>query len=329
LPPGYCEYGKDKDEITTNNAGQQFRVGGHRKGDRKPFICAYCLPVATVDYPDCIPRWLHNGSDGKPHIWFRFLPGEVPIGHKATASKQVFGEWVEQQCTGDMPAPASSEHAGKFWRGEPKGLTQLFRELGLPLDMKRSTSKTSGEPSLDQVFDSQKFICDQPSLLARVIERKGGGHTCLMLPKCHPEFNPIERVWGRMKMYTRGHNDGKLPTLRANVPLALAGQNIPPRLHFEFERKSRDYYRAYLNSETTDPFVAEVHIRAQRNFRSHRGIPPAEYTSAKSRPWGLQKAAEKAKQRERIAKKVTSRKSTKRNKLHAVLTGSENDDDKN
>jgi hypothetical protein len=192
-----------------------------------------------------------------------------------------------------------------WWKGIPKGLTQLFRELGLSTSPARSAPKGSFEPSLDKIFDGQKFICDQPSLLARVIQRRNAGHICLMLPKCHPEFNPIERVWGRMKMFTRGHNDGKLPSLRKNIPVALAEGNISMRLHFEFERKSRDYYRAYLEPTTTDPFVAEAHIRAQKAFRSHRGIPPSECADGKrAKPWATQKAAQKAALREQMAQQA-------------------------
>ena len=147
-----------------------------------------------------------------------------------------------------------------------------------------------------------------------------------MLPKCHPEFNPIERVWGRMKMYTRAHNNGKLPTLRENVPVALAGGNIPWRLHFEYERKSRDYYRAYLDPETDDPFVAEVHVRGQKACRSHRGIPPSEYTQAKAKPWAKQKAAlAKAKAALQAKAKARLRKANRRKQMCAALTGDESE----
>ena len=39
-------------------------------------------------------------------------------------------------------------------------------------------------------------------------------HRCIYLPKFHPEFNPIERCWSRMKWYIRKYSDGTLTTLR-------------------------------------------------------------------------------------------------------------------
>ena len=42
----------------------------------------------------------------------------------------------------------------------------------------------------------------------------GTSHQCKFLPKFHPELNPIERVWSRLKWYLRKYNDGKLATLQ-------------------------------------------------------------------------------------------------------------------
>ena len=97
-----------------------------------------------------------------------------------------------------------------------------------------------------------------------------------MLPKCHPGFNPIERVWGEW----------------AQRRLVAVTANISIRLRFKFEQKFSG--RAYLEPATTHPFVAEVHIRAQKTFRSHRGIPPSECTDGKrAKPWAPRKLRRK------------------------------------
>lgn len=49
----------------------------------------------------------------------------------------------------------------------------------------------------------------------------GTDHECVFLPKYHPELNPIERCWGRMKRYIRLHSDGTMATLRKHIDIGL------------------------------------------------------------------------------------------------------------
>ena len=37
------------------------------------------------------------------------------------------------------------------------------------------------------------------------------GHRCIFIPKYHCKLNPIERVWGHAKQYTRTHCDYSFP----------------------------------------------------------------------------------------------------------------------
>ena len=172
-----------------------------------------------------------------------------------------------------------------WWGNRSKGLRQLLRELGVYNgELKRTSSADSGEDSHDRIFNSLPFIAEQKSVLEEATQSKG--HTCLMLPKFHCEFNPIERVWGRAKMYIRAYNNGALPHLRKIVLVALSQENIPGDLHLKYERKSRDYMRSYLEGDC-DPADAEMKVRQFKKYRSHRGIPPAEYTEKKNKPWAL------------------------------------------
>ncbi|ORY09559.1 hypothetical protein BCR33DRAFT_674678, partial [Rhizoclosmatium globosum] len=43
-------------------------------------------------------------------------------------------------------------------------------------------------------------------------------HIFDMLPKFHPEFNPIEKFWGAFKCYTRENCNYSLPGLQKTVP---------------------------------------------------------------------------------------------------------------
>ena len=70
-----------------------------------------------------------------------------------------------------------------------------------------------------------------------------------------------------------------MPKLRAVILDALGTQNIDHELSFRYERKSIDYADAYLQADISDPIVAKVFLRAKKEYRCHRGIPPSEYTN--------------------------------------------------
>ena len=79
------------------------------------------------------------------------------------------------------------------------------------------------------------------------------------------------------------------------MPKGLSFSNIPVSLHRQFSRKARDYYlRAYDNDGEfgVDAIQAQVMVRAQKVYRSHRGVPPHERDgyAAKKRPWEKKKA---------------------------------------
>ena len=76
-----------------------------------------------------------------------------------------------------------------------------------------------------------------------------------------------------------------MPKLRAIILDALGTKNIDHKLSFRYERKSIDYADAYLCQDISDPIVAAVFVRAKKQYRSHRGIPPSEYTRQVNRPW--------------------------------------------
>ena len=71
----------------------------------------------------------------------------------------------------------------------------------------------------------------------------GRGHKVIMTPKFHCELNPIERVWGEGKRYSRAYTNFTMPGLRHILPQALDSVSVTSiRKYF---RKARDYERAY------------------------------------------------------------------------------------
>ena len=204
-------------------------------------------------YPNRAAGWLDDGKQ-----FFRFRQGERPI---------------------------SGAKAGQDYTGMPKGLTQLLQELGLyASDLKRKVDGDGDKSKcMTDIFMSQPHISGQKCILEEVTSRMG--HTVLMLPKFHCELNPMERRWGRAKYYTRRFCNSTMPKLRAVILDALGTKNIDHELSFRYERRSIDYADAYLQADISDPIVAKVFLRAKKEYRCHRGIPPSEYTNKVAKPW--------------------------------------------
>ena len=48
-----------------------------------------------------------------------------------------------------------------------------------------------------------------------------------------------------------------------------------------------------MQEDIGDPVVAKVFLRARKKYRSHRGIPPSEYTSEVAKPWSKKRPKKK------------------------------------
>ena len=97
--------------------------------------------------------------------------------------------------------------------------------------------------------------------LEHVIKSKG--HHCVYIPKFHCELNPIERVWGKAKQYTRSHCDYSFPGLEKTIHPGLDSVSIDTiRKYF---RKAREYMKAYREGITDGVKVVE----ALKSYKSH------------------------------------------------------------
>ena len=68
------------------------------------------------------------------------------------------------------------------------------------------------------------------------------------LPTFHPELNPIERVWGKAKQYTKNICNYTFEGLKCTISPALESVSVDTiRKYF---RKSRDYMHAYREGFT-------------------------------------------------------------------------------
>ena len=92
------------------------------------------------------------------------------------------------------------------------------------------------------------------------------GHRCYYIPKFHCELNPIERVWGAAKQYTRSHCDYSFPGLEGTVPIGLASVELETKR--KYFRKCREYMQAYRDGNAGGDEVE----KAVTQYKSHRRV---------------------------------------------------------
>ena len=114
--------------------------------------------------------------------------------------------------------------------GQPKGMKLILQERGVD---------TTGMRAADMrlvLANHENFKYEKTALKCLMQEK---GQCALFLPKFHYELNPIERVWGEAKRYTRAHCDYTFPGLeRTSIP-ALESVGIDT-----IYRKCRVYMQA-------------------------------------------------------------------------------------
>lgn len=141
--------------------------------------------------------------------------------------------------------------------GRPKGMKLVLEERGFD-----TTKMKAADMAL--VLGNHHDFKHEKTALEHVIKSKG--HYCVYIPKFHCELNPIERVWGKAKQYTRSHCDYSFAGLEKTIHPALNSVSIETiRKYF---RKSREYMKAYREGITDGVKVVE----ALKTYKSHRRV---------------------------------------------------------
>ena len=144
--------------------------------------------------------------------------------------------------------------------GTPKGLKMVLEERGVDVRKMKKEDMVAKLATFDDFKNEKNKV--QRLLIQFEIR-------ALFLPKFHPELNPIERVWGKAKVYTRDRCDYSFPSLQRMVAPALASVTLDQiRKYF---RKSRDYVNAFKDGHTG--YEADKVIK---DYRSHRRVPETE-----------------------------------------------------
>jgi hypothetical protein len=93
-----------------------------------------------------------------------------------------------------------------------------------------------------------------------------------MLPKCHPELNPIEQFWAGLKEYLRRKCGYSFPALKANLPGAV--RCVPLQQVQRYYRRSERFMQLYLQEATLGvDLPGEVRAFAMKKCKRHRGVP--------------------------------------------------------
>ena len=119
-------------------------------------------------------------------------------------------------------------------RGKPKGLRQVLQERGLDVSgLKRE--------QLVAILSEHHDSKNEKFRLEKELERFR--YRALFSTKFHPELNPIERVWGKAKVYTRTHCNYTFEGLERTITPAFDSVSLDSiRKYF---RKMKDYIHAY------------------------------------------------------------------------------------
>jgi hypothetical protein len=112
---------------------------------------------------------------------------------------------------------------------------------------------------------SGKFSCTVDLTLSSDLSQFPPNEHHHLLPKFHPELNPLEYLWGWSKRYFRERSNGKFGFGKSLVPISL---DVCPLVTIRrFFCHSEHYISVYSLGATG--LAAEY---AVKKYRSHRGV---------------------------------------------------------
>ena len=182
--------------------------------------------------------------------------------HRAFAEDALNAKRMNLRPGGKQPKMHDTSWGGKpqklcFDDGVPKGMKQVLEERGI-------NTRTLHADDMRIILANHEDFRTEKTIVEQYITSRG--HTVLFIPKFHCELNPIERVWGQAKVYTRAHTNYTLPRLRLIISPAL--DSVSADLIRKYFRKVQDYETAYLEGKEAGKEVEQ----AIKVYKSHRRI---------------------------------------------------------
>ena len=95
------------------------------------------------------------------------------------------------------------------WNGR---VQKMVFNIGIPKGLLKERGKFDKKMKLEDMrreISTHRDFRDEKTKLEHFLHLRG--HACIMLPKFHCEFNPIEWCWGQAKRYTRAYTNYSFP----------------------------------------------------------------------------------------------------------------------
>lgn len=187
---------------------------------------------------------------------------------------------VPYQCTGCFQKKlqrelcATRKSVYKAWLEDKGNDDKLLALVSLPTRLQAAQQVKDVECSCCMcTLAKQDDFVNQKTGLEEVYDKfnlendNATQHSCMFLPKFHPELNPIERCWGRMKWHYRRFSDGTMATLIELMKEGLSEDILPLSLIRKYFRLCMAYLIAYKQGH--DVVQAESWLKKHRAHRSY------------------------------------------------------------
>ena len=144
-----------------------------------------------------------------------------------------------------------------FNNGVAKGMKQVLEERGI-------NTQTLKAPDMRMILSNHEDFRTEKTIVEHYFTDRG--HHVHFIPKFHCEMNPIERVWGQAKRYTRTYTNFTFPGLRKIMHDGL--NSVTLDMIRKYFRKDRDYESAYREGLEAGKIVEQ----AVKIYKYHRRI---------------------------------------------------------
>ena len=182
--------------------------------------------------------------------------------HTAKSPDALVAKRMNVHSGGAQPRMRDTCYQGQSQRmvldgGTPKGLQLVLEERGV---------NVQGMLKQDMITELQSHadFAAELSIVEHILISRG--HNCMFFPKFHCELNPIERVWGQAKRYTRAYCNYSIVGLRKTIIPAL--ESVGPTLIRKYFGNARMYIQAYRDGKTGGKKVEET----VKTYKSHRRV---------------------------------------------------------